>query len=138
MRAIHVTALVFSITLLGLTAGCSKSAEPVSPTSPSGAPAAQAAMGSKLGDLSSFRSIADDVAGTVAQHQLAAAKARARDLESAWDAAEAGLKPRDASDWHVLDKAIDHALDALRASNPDQSACQAAMDHLLKVFDSMK
>jgi hypothetical protein len=95
-------------------------------------------MGSKLGDLSSFRSIADDVAGTVAQHQLAAAKARARDLESAWDAAEAGLKPRDASDWHVLDKAIDHALDALRASNPDQSACQAAMDHLLKVFDSMK
>lgn len=99
---------------------------------------AYAATQSKLGDLSKFRTIAVDTHALTEQGQLSKAKERIRDLESEWDDAESGLKPRAAADWHKVDKAIDKALSALRASNPNQADCRRTLDDVLKTIDELR
>src|ERR1700687_575953 len=81
---------------------------------------AEAAMSSKLGDLSSFRAIVTDTAALVDKDDLPGAKTRIKDLEPSWDEAE---------------KAIDRALTALRASAPDAANCKQSLSDLLAVMD---
>jgi hypothetical protein len=103
---------------------------------PTPLPRAQATT-SKLGDLSPFRSVVVEVAALIDKGDLAGARTRIKDLETKWEEAEAGLKPRAAADWRKVDKAIDRAPAAVRETAPDAARCKKTLDDLLSIMDSM-
>ncbi|NMO53715.1 hypothetical protein HH310_21330 [Actinoplanes sp. TBRC 11911] len=90
----------------------------------------------RLGDLTSFVTIATDVQAKVNANNLSGGKTRVKDLEVAWDDAEAGLKPRDPGKWHKLDDQIDTVLTALRAGNPSQADCASSLKTLISTLDT--
>lgn len=96
---------------------------------------AVAAAASGLGDLAPFRTIVVDTEASVDRGDLSGARTRIKDLETSWDEAEAGLKPRGPAAWHVVDKAIDKALAALRADKPNQNDSRQSLADLLSTID---
>jgi uncharacterized membrane-anchored protein len=102
----------------GTPAGAVKVAQPAAPTS-------------KLGDLSQFRVITQDTRDLLDRGDQAGATARVTDLETAWDDAQAKLKPRDPAAWTTLDDKIDTVLRELRSTSPNPASEKAALDGLL-------
>lgn len=90
-----------------------------------------AAGATKLGDLSSFRTISSDTLALLQAGKQKQATNRIGDLETAWDVAQARLQARDKTTWTLIDGKIDTVLRTLRAAKPDTAAEKAALDDLL-------
>jgi uncharacterized membrane protein YkoI len=82
-------------------------------------------------DLSAFRIIAQDTLAIVNTGNLRRAKSRIKDLEADWDRAEAKLRPRSPEQWSKIDKAVDAALQQLRAVSPQAAAAKDTLQNLL-------
>ncbi len=90
-------------------------------------PAVSLAADKRLGDLGPFEAITADVQTIAASGDLGGAKARIKDLETAWDDAEATMRPLDAGQWGTVDDAIDAALHAVRAGTPEPATVSDAL-----------
>ncbi len=90
---------------------------------------------SRLGDLSAFKTIAVDVQAIAATGDFSAAEQRITDLETAWDDAEATLRPQSPDEWETVDRAIDDALRALRRS-PTAENVTAKLAALVVALDN--
>ena len=89
-------------------------------------------------DLSAFRIIAQDTLAIVDTGNLGRAKSRIKDLEADWDRAEATLRPRSPEQWRDIDKALDAALQQLRAVTPQAAAARETLQNLLAALDRPK
>ncbi len=82
-------------------------------------------------EIAKFRTITQDTLSKVQAGNQSGAKARIKDLETAWDQDQDTLEPLDKSAWAVLDGRIDGALKAVRASTPDSATETLALTTLL-------
>src|ERR1700716_3122722 len=89
-------------------------------------------------DLSAFRIIAQDTLAIVNTGNLRRAKSRIKDLEAEWDRAEAKLRPRSPEQWSKIDKAVDAALQQLRAVSPQAAAAKDTLQNLLVALNRPK
>ncbi len=93
--------------------------------------------GKPLGDLSAYRKIAEDMARLVKAGDMKSAKSRAGDLESAWDNAQAKLRPMNQEKWTVMDNAIDDVLKQIRSSQPNAAVSSSSLDSLIGVINNL-
>ncbi len=82
---------------------------------------------SPLGDLTPFINIAEDSLKLVEANDLSRARIRIKDLEIAWDEADAKLRPMNTDVWASVDLSIDKVLTKLRVNKPDKGACMVAL-----------
>ena len=83
-------------------------------------------------ELASFKTLAEATIKALDAPGSPGMAAKLTDLESAWDAQENVLKPKDSGTWTLLDKTIDKALSALRGSKTDIPKGRAALQELIK------
>jgi len=89
-----------------------------------------------LGDMQAFLTIVSDVQTLVKSGDLAAAKQRITDFESAWDSAETSLRAKNPVQWTAIDDAADAALRAVRSAKPDSARASSTLDALIAALNS--
>ncbi|MEO8901234.1 MAG: hypothetical protein ABI488_06110 [Polyangiaceae bacterium] len=108
------------------------------PTSSPSAERPKALAGAKpLGDLSAFRSIAEDMLRLERVADASHVKSRASDLETAWDQNQSRLKPLSPEKWTLMDGAIDDVLKKVRAPQQNPAASVASLEALIAVVDTL-
>lgn len=130
---------VLALATAGLLVGASAQPHGTAPASEEEGPAVVATLAPGQSATAHFpaakvvalREIVKDATAAVAAGDQAAAKAKAKELETAWDDAQSTLEPLDETGWTVLDGQIDSVLSAIRASSPDEAQQKAALTTLL-------
>ena len=89
-----------------------------------------------LGDLSNFTSIGQDILTAVNANDWQTANTRVDDMESAWDNAQARLKPLSQNTWVQIDTDLDKVFREVRAVHPNQQTAQPALQKLLTDLSS--
>ncbi len=133
----HTKLVNESITTAALAIGQDSNSiqESISLTDPTASASSGAAANTaKLGDVSAFIKIEQDMLAAVNTGDMATAKSGANDLELTWDNSQALLKPKDTAKWNEIDGTIDTVLRQVRAVNPDKTKCQDALNQSLSAF----
>ena len=91
--------------------------------------------GRPLGDLSSFRMIAERLQRAERASDHEQAKLHAKELETAWDQEQARIRPRSPEQWTVVDSAIDDVLQRVRSPQHDPAATNASLEALVRTLD---
>jgi uncharacterized membrane-anchored protein len=81
--------------------------------------------------VDNYRTITKDTLQLVDSGDQAGAAKRATDLETTWDNDQDTLQPKDCQTWTYVDQQIDPVLSAVRASNPNKSDEEQALQALL-------
>ena len=89
-----------------------------------------------LGDLSPMKAIIADVQKIAATGDFVAASTRITDWETAWDSAQAGMRPLNPDAWGNIDDASDKALKALRKGTPTADVVTPALAALMAALDN--
>ena len=90
-----------------------------------------------LGDLSGFKTIADDLLRIERAGDTSRAKSRAGDLEAAWDQNQSRLQPMSPAKWSLMDAAIDEVLKKVRSPQQNPAANAASVEALITVIETL-
>jgi preprotein translocase SecF subunit len=90
-----------------------------------------------LGNLTTYRGIAEDALSLVNTGNFPAAKKRIKGLEASWDKAEERLRPMNTETWMALDKSIDRVLTQLRSGSPDKTDSEIALKSFIVKCESL-
>ena len=83
-------------------------------------------------DTVEFKTLTEAILAALAAGEKEEMIAKLTDLETAWDAREDILKPKDAVTWALLDKTLDKAISSLHRSKIDLPKGKTALEDLLK------
>jgi hypothetical protein len=90
-----------------------------------------AAATSPLGDLSEYRTIAEDALKLAKGGDVAGAHKRLKEFEKVWDNHEDSNRKKSYNRWKAIDNQLDFTLDELGAKTPDKAACEKALENLI-------
>jgi hypothetical protein len=79
-------------------------------------------------NMTPYRKLAADTLNAFQAHDMPTAKAKARELEVAWDTHEKALQKKSPDLWGQIDKAMDAFIKPLKGKSPDPAKVQAAYD----------
>ena len=100
-----------------------------------GASAAAPAQVYTAAETAKFKALAKETLAALGAGNNTVTVAKLTDLETAWDAKEKVLKPKNQDTWTLLDKTLDRAISALRSSKTNIPKGKAALEELLKMLD---